>query len=118
MKHTMIANLRTITFLLGCSLLVGALVVGCKRAPVQSKKDPEIGEIKGKFNPFTTAFESFRFPENAAGTDDVGRFRDGLQVLGANFSKTDIRLDADERKFLTQDAHLSEAELAEVESPS
>ncbi len=103
------------------AMCLSLAVAGCSRAP---KSRTGIDDPKGKTeqNAFTLAAESFRTPENVGGGDDVSRFRDGLQALSAHFSKTDVaaqmRLSGDALKFLKDDAHLTAAELAEVDSLS
>lgn len=109
---------RSLVLLFACVIF---LIAGCKRPPVQP---PIGGPLKKGDEPdvFANANESFRTPENAGASDDVTRFRHGLQTLSNHFSTPELlaktRLDVDDRKFLERDAHLTEAEFIEIEARS
>ncbi len=105
-----------------CSLLLVIAVAfacllqqGCKRAPKPT--DVKADGPKTETNIWTEARDAFRF---ARPTDDWTRFRDFLPRFSTYFAKPEVqarlRLTEAERKYLTDEVHLSSAELAEIEA--
>jgi hypothetical protein len=92
----------------------------CKRAPKPSdvKALPTGEGGKGvTTNVFSEARDAFRF---ARPSDDWTRFRDFLPRFSSYFAKSEVqarlRLKEAERKYLTEEVHLTSAEMAEIEA--
>ena len=103
------------TLFAACGLLLLALV-GCPSAPPVPKTDP-MKQQQGK-RP-----DALRFGVDLLrGGTDPAHFRDGLQLVNAEFQTADrqakLLLAEDGRKFLKDTVGLSSEELAEVESTS
>ncbi len=114
MNHTV----RFLAILFGAGILSFSLS-GCKRAPDPHRNHNADGP-KDASDIFKSTNETFRY--SAGSGDDWTRFRDGLTPLQSNFNKADmsarLRLSAEDRSFLANEAHLSEAEFAEIDGPS
>jgi hypothetical protein len=107
------------------SLLVFAFIVsacllmnGCRRQPTMPVGPATTETPKGQPNNiFVEARDAFRFTRPS---DDWTRFREFLPKLNSYFAKAEIqtRLQTPDavRKFLTDEAHLTSAELAELEA--
>jgi hypothetical protein len=109
--------------LFSCAGLLVILVgfcASCSRVPAPIKRPAPVIAGGGQADPFSRVLDTFRYPENPRHGDDWTRFREGFNQVQAHFAKPEtqarLRLTADERQFLERDAHLSESELAEVES--
>lgn len=96
------------------------LLIGCRRTPtIPVDRTPATG-IAGRSptDVFVDARDAFRFTRPS---DDWTRFRDFLPKLNSYFSKAGIqnrlKLTDAERKFLSDEVHLTSAELAELEAP-
>jgi hypothetical protein len=100
--------------------VVGIILAGCPRPPVRVDKKTE-GPAR-EADPFRSALESFRYNESSVPGNEWTRFRSpGFDQLGNHFAKADVikrvrDQAAENRKFLRSAAHLTDEELAEVES--
>jgi hypothetical protein len=95
-------------------------VVGCAREPVRVTPKPAAPPDSDVFR---RANDTFRYTENTRAGDEWTRFRSGFEQLNSHFGKVEViksmqELAAENRKFLETEVHLTEDELAEVESTS
>ena len=104
--------MKPITFV--AILLLGAfLVAGCRRVPVAQPDGSNLAK-KPASDLVDKALVIFRYPENPRSSDDATRFRDGVQSLSSLAAKAP-KVSDQERKFLADEVHLNDDELAEVE---
>ena len=94
--------------------LVAVGFVGCRRVPAPTPDNFNPAKNRGG-DPIEKALATFRYPENPRTSDDATRYRDGLQLLSGIAGRAG-NLSDEERKFLVNDAHLTDDELAEVEA--
>jgi hypothetical protein len=105
-------------------VVVGFLVTGCRRVPPPIKPivNGPVSGPKGPADPFRAFLDNTRYPDNPRPGDDWTRFRDNFDQITPHFAKPEVRgtmrLDAADRTFLEKDVHLTDAELAEIDSSS
>ena len=116
--------MKSLLYSLGfLTAIIGIFVAGCSRPPAP---DVKVGTPKGPDgleNPFRPFLETARYPENPRAGDDWTRFRSGLDSLNSHFARPDVIQKmrdqmAKSHAFLESNAHLTEAEFAEIESTS
>jgi hypothetical protein len=117
--HTMKSLLYSLAFVLA---FVSTWIAGCSRPPTRTK-GPDVKVPLPGTDVWAEAHKTFRYTENTRAGDEWTRFRGGLEHLSHHFAKPDVikRMrdqSAENRKFLENDVHLTEEELAEVESVS
>jgi hypothetical protein len=103
--------------------LLFLIVAGCERVPTP-RRDKDIpivvGPGKGPHTPFRAFIDTIAYSNNPRASDDWTRFREAFGQVEGHFSSADVsaaaRLSEKERQFLSKEANLSEAELAEVDS--
>jgi hypothetical protein len=97
-------------------------LAGCSKTPVSNVKGEVKAETKGR-DPWTRFLETVRYTESTRAGDEWTRFRAGCEQLNSQMAKADLvgrmrEQSIKQRKFLEEQIHLTEDELAEVESPS
>jgi hypothetical protein len=117
--HAIKSLLYSFAFVLA---FVSIWVGGCSRPPTRTKPI-EVKQLGPGADVWADSNKTFRYTENTRAGDEWTRFRGGLEHLNHHFAKPDVikRMrdqSAENRKFLEYDVHLTEEELAEVESIS
>ena len=117
--HTIKSLLYSFAFVLA---FVSIWLGGCSRPPTRTKPI-EVKQFGPGADVWADSNKTFRYTENTRAGDEWTRFRGGLEHLSHHFAKPDVikRMrdqSAENRKFLENDVHLTEEELAEVESIS
>jgi hypothetical protein len=102
--------------------IVSIWISGCSRPPTRTPA-PAVKLQGAAADVWAEAHKNFRYTENTRAGDEWTRFRAGLEHLSHHFAKADViksmrDQSAENRKFLENDVHLTEEELAEVDSVS
>lgn len=100
--------------------IVAAGLHGCRKAPKLSATNaPDIGKVDPNAGDkvFVEARDAFRLSRPA---DDWTRFRDFLPKFNSHFARAEVQsrlqLTAAERKYLSNDVHLTAAEITDLEA--
>jgi hypothetical protein len=111
---------RLLRFLLAatCIAFVCLLAYGCKRAPKLGNGNIDDGKKPvPEVNVWIDARDAFRF---ARPSDDWTRFRDFFPKFSSYFARPEVQarlqLTDAERKYLTDEVHLTSAELGDIEA--